>query len=419
MSRAYYRSGQAAKLWGISSHLVRRLCEGGQVRAERSEGGQWKIPYSEVERIQKEGVPEIPSSIKWDHGEDQEEEDGRPGHRLLTPRSDWVVTSADEVVVAENHLERLQIDQESAQTRDWIRECRRLEADAKSHDLQASLDKAAREQAERERIDWHDSWMAKALLQLPQEAPPETRLAVREAVDEVLAGLGPRHSWQVVDSLVRAAVEKALQPWNQARQTTWAIENACQTLPWGAKNPLSPTVWQTRAREVATTAIRKLPPDSSYAEKLCAGSAAVRQITSAFEDDELRKRTLQGAYLWDIRPDEHEDAKEAMRRQLESLPVGTPARTMEKAREQVLAPLRETKRRKDRIERAVPRIRGYLTELRWAGEVDFESDWDLWNLAKRLEGRIRPALDEELQNDELTDHELSELVEELVDEALD
>ena len=416
MSRAYYRSGQAAKLWGISSHLVRRLCEGGQVLAERSEGGQWKIPYSEVERIQKEGVPEIPSSIKWDRAEDQEEEDGGPGHRLLTPPSDGVVTSADEVVVAENHPERLQIDRESAPTRDWFRECQRLEAEAQS---QTFLDRAAREQAAQERIAWHDSWMAKALLQLPQEAPPETRLAVREAVGEVLAGLGPRHSWQVVDPLVRAAVEKALQPWNQARQTTWAVENACQSLPWGAKNPLSPTVWQTRAREVATAAIRKLPPDSSYAEKLCTGSAAVRQITSAFEDDELRKRTLQGAYLWDIRPEEHEDAKEALRRQLGSLPVGTPARTMEKAREQVLVPLREAKKRKDRIERAVPRIRGYLAELRWAGEVDFESDWDLWNFAKRLEGRIRPVLDEELQDDELTDRELSELIEELVDEALD
>lgn len=416
MSRGYYRSGQAAKLWGISSHLVRRLCEGGQVRAERSEGGQWKVPYAEMERIQKEGVPEIPSSIEWDQGEDREEEDGRPGHRVLTPPSGGVVTSAEEVVVAENHLERLQIDQESAPTRDWFRECQRLEAEAQS---QASLDKAAREQAEQERIAWHDSWMAKALLQLPQEAPPETRMAVREAVDEVLAGLGPRHSWQVVDPLVRAAVEKALQPWNQARQTTWAIENACQSLPWGAKNSLSPTVWQTRAREVATAAIRRLPPNSSYAEKLWAGSAAVRQITSEFEDDELRKRTLQGAYLWDIRPDEQEDAKEAMRRQLESLPVGTPARTMEKAREQVLAPLREAKKRKDRIERAVPRIRGYLAELHWAGEVDFESDWDLWNFAKRLEGRIRPVLDEELQDDEVTDHELSELIEELVDEALD
>jgi len=398
---------------------VRRLCEGGQVRAERSEGGQWKIPCSEVERIQKEGVSEIPSSIEWDLGEDREEEDGRPGHRVLTPPSDGVVTSAEEIVVAENHLERLQIGRESARTRDWFRDGQRLEAEAQSQELQASLDKAAREQAEQELIAWHDSWMAKALLQLPQETPPETRLAVREAVDEVLAGLGPRHSWQVVDPLVRAAVEKALRPWNQARQTTWAIENACQTLPWGAKNLLSPTVWQTRAREVATEAIRKLPPDSSYAEKLCAGSAAVRQITSAFEDDELRKRTLQGAYLWDIRPDEHEDAKEAIRRQLESLPVGTPARTMEKAREQVLAPLREAKKRKDRIDRAVPRIRGYLQELHWAGETDFESDGEMSNFAKRLEGRIRPVLDEELQNDELTDHELSEMIEELVDEALD
>jgi len=43
MGSAYYRSGQAARVWGISSHLVRRLCEAGLIEAEQTDGGQWKI----------------------------------------------------------------------------------------------------------------------------------------------------------------------------------------------------------------------------------------------------------------------------------------------------------------------------------------------------------------------------------------
>src|ERR1700721_2386210 len=104
MRNAYYRSGQAARVWGISSHLVRRLCEAGQIEAELSDGGQWKIPYAEVERIRMEGIPEIPSSIEQEEAEDEDEADISPESRLLAPPSDGVVTSAEEVIVAENRL---------------------------------------------------------------------------------------------------------------------------------------------------------------------------------------------------------------------------------------------------------------------------------------------------------------------------
>src|ERR1700720_3620202 len=190
MSNAYYRSGQAARVWAISPHLVRRLCEAGLIAGERTAGGQWKIPHSEVERLKKDGIPEIPSSLA--HEDPQyEEEDSFPEESLPLPTSDGAATSAKAV------------DNEA--TRNWFRECRRVEAETLSQQRQASLDKSARDQAEQEHIAWRDSWMAQALLRLPPGAPPETRLAVRETVDEVLTGLGPRHSWQVVDSLVKAA----------------------------------------------------------------------------------------------------------------------------------------------------------------------------------------------------------------------
>jgi hypothetical protein len=414
----YYRSGQAARVWAISPHLVRRLCEAGLIKAERTSGGQWKIPHSEVERIKKEGLPEIPSSIEPD---DTKYEEGYSPPRNSVPVATrgGVVRSAEAVVIAENRRNRLEIDEEPEETRNWFPAPQRVEVETRSREHQPQLDKAALARTEQERIDWHDSWMATALRSVPWEAAPETRLVVRETVTDALAGLGPQHSWQVVDSLVTAAVAKALRPWNQERETARAIQAARDTLPWGAKNSFSPTLWQSRAEETASAAIRKLPADSTFAEKLRVGSAAVRQVTSDFEDDELRKRILQAACLWDVAPGEREEAQVAMQKELESVPIGTSALALENAREQALVPFRKSKKRKEHVARALSHIRNYVRELHQAGETDFESDWAISNFVQRLEQRFRPLLERELLDDDLSHDELCELLEEWVDEALD
>jgi hypothetical protein len=414
----YYRSGQAARVWAISPHLVRRLCEAGLIVAERTHGGQWKIPHSEVERIKKQGLPEIPASIEPD--DDKYEEEYSPtGNRLPAPARGGVMRSAKTVVVAENRRNRLEISQDPGETRNWFPEPQRVDAEARSRERQAMFDKAALAQAEQERIAWHDSWMATALRSVPWEAPSETRLAVRDTVSDVLDNLGPQHSWHVIEPLVTAAVAKALRPWNQETETARAIKTACDSLPWGAKNLSSPTVWQARAQETAAAAIRRLTADSTFAEKLCVGHAAVRQITSDFENDELRKRILGAAYLWDVAPEEREDAQAALQKELGSLPIGTSALAMEKAREQALAPFRESKKRKEHVNLALAHIRNYVRELHRAGETDFESDWAISNFVQRLEQRFRPLLEQELLDDDLSHDELCELLEEWVDEALD
>ena len=104
----YYRSGQAARVWAISPHLVRRLCEAGLIDAERTEGGHWKIPHSEVERIKNEGLPEIPSSIEPDDRK-YEEALSAPGNGLPAPPRGALGRSAKTAVVAENRRNRLEI----------------------------------------------------------------------------------------------------------------------------------------------------------------------------------------------------------------------------------------------------------------------------------------------------------------------
>src|SRR6266849_862210 len=121
-----YRSGQAAKMWGISAHLVRRLCEAGLIETERTVGGQWKIPHSEIERIKKEGVPEIPSSIE----PDQDEREERSSWENSLPSFAGHPAVPVEAFVAEIRQNKLEIDPNLTETQSWFHEPPRVEVDA-------------------------------------------------------------------------------------------------------------------------------------------------------------------------------------------------------------------------------------------------------------------------------------------------
>lgn len=55
------RIGQAATLLAVSVDTLRRWEEEGQLRLERSEGGQRLVPLSEVRRLLQERAPERPT----------------------------------------------------------------------------------------------------------------------------------------------------------------------------------------------------------------------------------------------------------------------------------------------------------------------------------------------------------------------
>src|ERR1022692_316667 len=76
--RGFCRTGQVARVLGLSTHQVRRLCETGLIVAELGPGGHWRIPVSEVARLQKDGVVLIPSAVDDLQGEESESE-GKSG----------------------------------------------------------------------------------------------------------------------------------------------------------------------------------------------------------------------------------------------------------------------------------------------------------------------------------------------------
>src|SRR5574340_977219 len=112
MTEAVYRTGQAAKEWGVSSYDVRRLCEAGLIDAEFSAGKQWRIPASEVARVKREGVPPIPTTAEPEHGNPQAAARNTNGHRSeqLAEEDPEVVESAAGVKIMENTVRRRKLD---------------------------------------------------------------------------------------------------------------------------------------------------------------------------------------------------------------------------------------------------------------------------------------------------------------------
>src|SRR5215471_8808896 len=134
MPETYFRSGQAAKFLQISSRDMRRLCELGMIEAEFSDGRQWRIPTSEVEKLQRLGVPPIPSGDLAPH--ESNGRSTRSGQGLLAPPSASATGSAEEALMSEheltiarNRVERLRAEFEGAQISDEFAERERQKAE--------------------------------------------------------------------------------------------------------------------------------------------------------------------------------------------------------------------------------------------------------------------------------------------------
>jgi hypothetical protein len=98
---AALRIGQTAAQLGISPHHLRQLCKCGLVEAELSTGGQWRVPMSEIRRLQSEGVPAAPTFIE-DDPEPPASAPLPPANRLLaspSPEMVYAVEDAEKATV--------------------------------------------------------------------------------------------------------------------------------------------------------------------------------------------------------------------------------------------------------------------------------------------------------------------------------
>ncbi|MDP2998270.1 MAG: hypothetical protein Q8N47_12350 [Bryobacterales bacterium] len=341
----FYRVGQVAEKLGISNYEMRHLCEAGLVRAERTQGGQWQVPVSEVERLKQSGVPPIPHPIRRDE-DDFDPGDEQPSRAMKLPSyaSVETVEAYDEAVRLRAEIDSLELKKRKELALDFFRERRRTEEERQ---LAASAAEKRRREEERDRIRKAEeeqrqverqrrrvaSWVDWAVRQVC-EAPSEYTLTVKVAVTDLFESMPTGLSEDVVGSLVGATIQEVLAPWHQSERRTRAINRAAEKLLWRAKGWSTPTAWQRSAAEAAALAIDEVCPAGTEEEMVIAAERAVDQINKAFEHSEILESVLRCAWM---KPEEFAQVTEKLKQQ----PIGTARRQLEKIRGDILESLRK------------------------------------------------------------------------------
>ncbi len=420
-----YTTGRAARELRVSPNHVRALCQAGMIAARATRGGHWRIPQSEMQRLRREGVPEPPPATPAEFEAETEVVPAAnpPPHRhpvLLAEPSKDAIASADEVVRLENEVKAIGLKRAKEENLDWFRERERKQAEAKAaHDRQALESRAQRLHRE-----WENAWLEYALGSLPADVPQDLHLPGCESVRQALAGLSPGDPQEVVEPLIRAAVERALRPWRRTKEIEAAIQDARNQLSVWVKawSREPPSEWELRAMRAAREAIAQLGNDATFDEMHAAAIAAGRQVAREYEHREECRRLVEWTFLPDT-PNEQEKARQAVRVAFEKLPVGAGRAEMERVRDEVLAPFKATQEAARVQAQAASQADLYLLHVdtylaRIAADRGLENFSDRYRAAQDLKKEIRPILIQEILAEPLSLSDAYTFIESLVDRHL-
>ena len=433
--QGFCRTGKVAQALGLSAHQVRRLCETGLVRAEPGPGGHWRIPASEVARLQTEGIPLIPSAVDDSQPEEREPENkgcaivrAHPRLSSVAPLSQTLISFDDEDHAERNYLEPAKDPEGTGLEIDWFRDQKRQREENQAI-AQTPIDQQATPQVVNTRAPWHDHWLEWALNSvLPWGVPHHYRLVVRREVDQTLQSLQPRTPESLIRKLVEAAVQQGLRAWRSERDTEKALGCALRWLPWPASSLGQPTKWQVRAREEASRSISELPDGAFFETKLAAATSVVQKISLEFQEETLRQRIIQESFALPLlSSNEREDANAAIRAGVESLRHDSSEAELRRARQAALKPFEDAHRQREnrqRLERDVDQrlghIRTFLDQL-WAdGELEGFGDYtEVWQYANGIRETVRAEVLEELAGmQEVSDYKIRTTIEAVVDDLL-
>jgi excisionase family DNA binding protein len=341
MYQLFYTTGQAAKVLGVTQHIVRRLAGAGLLKAEASGGGHLRIPGNEIDRLKREGIPPLPQIQKRDDHEDSffESVASRPVRDIRPADSEAVRGSFDDVTIAENSLKKRKIEFEAVELQDRFEAHDELDRKHQSERERAAEVMKAAADAIQKRQRWEHEWEEYAIRQLPSDVSASARLGLPDHVSEALQKTDPEHSQFFVQQLVDAAIEKCIAPWRRAQQVQKAIEKAVDQLPSGAKSLFNPTQWQVRAKHAARARVRELGDDATIGEVEVFARQAIEPIIQEFEHQKACKQIVSGLHISGGTSVDQEEGKELVREALLHLPVGASARQMENARDEALKPL--------------------------------------------------------------------------------
>lgn len=419
-----YSTGKTARELHVLQVHLRALCQAGVIAARSTKGGHWRIPKSEVDRLKREGLPELPAlpPEQPDVFPSQTAVNRRLHSTLLAEPSKAAIAAADEVVLLENEVRATRLRRAKTEDLDWFRERQQREESIKR--AQQRNQEELRTAQEREQ--WLDRWLEFGLKSVPHDAPRETQLDVHQTVGETLAKLASDQPNNVVQRLVVAAVEKGLKPWRRKKEIEEATIEARNQLPYSARGQVAATDWDLKAMRAASQTIRDLGDRATSEEIRAAALQAGRQVAKEYEHRALCQ-TFAASVSLRHTPGAIEKAREAVKAALGRLPIGANCVEMSRVRDQVLAPFRaaddaagvEAKAAAN-AEFYLVHVDSYLEKLaldsrRKSSVGDF---FERRKLAQELKAEIRPILVEDFLEEPLGLNEAYKLVESLVDERI-
>ncbi|HEY3440342.1 MAG TPA: helix-turn-helix domain-containing protein [Paludibaculum sp.] len=430
MSTATYRTSVAAKILDSSPHTLRRLAKAGRIDAEVTGGGQFRFPVAEVERLQREGLPPMPQEspdederIEQRPIRDQAEPDPEPDPEP-EPDSPDVRTAREELSIAKTKVELRRVQLELEQTEDSFRE--------RDRQAVAQQQAARRRQAEADeaaaRKRWSDDKLEQAMRDLPFDCPPDIEETVATDVRRILHDYAPSDPMHVVDRLIHAAVERSLIPHRRQQLIQTAIDEAADSLPFGAKGWSEPTVYQIKARKLAAQAVAANAAGMGERELKQIARRAVLPVVRAFERAETVERLLLGLQWWELGRADQTERQAAVQAAKEALEDAAPTATAQQLEERMNKALRpHVQKVEARVERQRQQseeqglVRAALSHLSHIllCYYDWDSFSDRAETKDELSQALPEAIREAVEEGDVDASNLKEFVEAWVEEQLE
>jgi excisionase family DNA binding protein len=440
----FFTTGQVADELKVSGQTIRNLCGSGQIKAERSPGGHFRISPSELERLK--ALESLPAAARATISGNASRQAKPTPNPLLAEPSAEVIESAEaayvsdrELVADTNKLQRMRIRKEAVELQDFFdgREEteleRRFEEDRRSQEFEEHQRRERwAEWAEEERQRFTRQWVARALTTYkPANSPEDYALAIQDDLLSTLSKLEPDTSEAVVEAFVNASIARSLRPSRAAEERleakrtaiTRALSNIPVPMRWDEK-------WEISARKAAIDAVEKAAENASPPSLDAAAEAAVQPLIAQFEHEARIRSVLESIRLAEGNREDQEDAQEAAATALSGLPPGTSERALSQAREKALAPIRERiaarlqqQREEDDYQQRLAAkerlVRSGLNEVFLYGHQllrDFIYDPD--ETAFQIEERVKSQIEKKLRK-ELSGEEDREAVTRLVRQAME
>jgi excisionase family DNA binding protein len=419
MEGSSYSLSNAAAVLGVSVPTVRALIARGQLTSFRTPGGHLRIP-SESVAAYRDGRPNRTNPANTTSTALQGRRDNLESLRLETEelrvRRDLRKIQEEEQEVENRRKAEAQA---TALRRKEERERRREEA---VREADVRRQQTAEAEAIRRRRQWENRWIDFALRLLPKDAPQSLELDVHQTVADALAKFDPDQSEQIIERMVRAAVDKALEPWKRHKEIEQAIEEAPKQLPALAQGwPGRLSQWDTRAIRAAAEAIAQFDEDAPLAKIRAAAvetGSKVRAEYEAWKAGEDHRQTCEQMVSWVFDGDE---AREAVRQALDKVPVGATRANMENARDTALAPFRAAKKAAVDADFYLLHVANYIEKLgnEETGKWELGNWSERYDLTAKLKPKLRPLLIQRLLEEKLDLDEAHEFIEEWIEQELE